>query len=415
MIISDIEMILGKVIHPAFEKSVMELGMIEDIKVEELKESTDESESKFKVRFKLVFKQHDALGGSVKQACEEAIKIAYPGTQISILELVREGAKPKKREINELGQEQLSEVDKIIAIASGKGGVGKSTITVNLAIALAKLGYNVGVADADVYGPSIPKMTGTEGEVPAVFYTYEDGYTDDGAFAGAIQVAEEEQRNGKQTTGHADAYLHGKVTSELIVPIEKFGVKWISIGYFASPEQALIWRGPMACNALKQMILQIKWEKLDYLLIDLPPGTGDIHISLVKEIPLDGSIIVSTPQAIALADVEKGINMFRNPDINKTVFGIVENMAWFTPAELPDHKYYLFGKEGCKPLAEKYNVEVLAQIPLVQNIRESGDNGYPAALAIASELTPDPTGLQTKDEGGQASAFKSLALKLKMI
>src|SRR5574344_1023233 len=396
MIISDIEKILCGVIHPAFEKSVMELGMIEDIKVEELKESSDEPASQYKVRFKLVFKQHDALGGSIKQACEEAIITAYPGTQISILELVREGAKPKKRDINELGQEQLAEVEKIVAIASGKGGVGKSTITVNLAIALAKLGYKVGVADADVYGPSIPKMTGTEGEVPDVFYTYEDGYTDDGAFAGAVQMAEEEKKEGKKSSGHADAYLHGKVTSELIVPVEKFGVKWMSIGYFASPEQALIWRGPMACNALKQMIQQVRWGELDFLLIDMPPGTGDIHISLVQDIPLDGAIIVSTPQDVALADVEKGVNMFRNENVQKHIYGLVENMSWFTPAELPDNKYYIFGKDGCRKMAEKYDLPLLGQIPIVQSVREGGDNGTPEALhdgpvyeamqAIASQL-----------------------------
>lgn len=407
MVISDIEKVLGEVIHPAFEKSVIELGMIEDIKIEEIKDSSNDSKSNFKIRFRLVFKQHDALGSSVKESCEQAIKKAYPGTQVSVLELVREGEKPKKRDINELGQEQLGEVQHIISISSGKGGVGKSTVTVNLAIALAKLGFKVGVADADVYGPSIPKMTGTEGGVPDVIYTYEDGYSDSGEFAAQIQEAEEDKK--------AFAYLHGKVTSELIVPIEKFGVKWMSIGYFASPEQALIWRGPMACNALKQMILQVKWGKLDYLLIDLPPGTGDIHISLVKDIPLDGTIIVSTPQAVALADVEKGINMFKNPDINKTVYGIVENMAWFTPAELPENKYFIFGKDGCASLAKKYNVPVLAQIPLVQGIRESGDTGLPAALAIESPFSSDPTGIKTNDVGEQASAFKALALRLKLI
>ena len=244
----------------------------------------------------------------------------------------------------DLGFEQLEEVGKIIAIASGKGGVGKSTVTVNLAIALARMGYSVGVADADVYGPSIPKMTATEGLQPEVWANEENP------------------------------------SEQLIVPIEKYGIKWISIGYFTAPEQALIWRGPMACNALKQMVLQVKWGQLDFLLLDLPPGTGDIHISLVKDLPLDGAIIVSTPQAVALADVEKGINLFRNPDVDKEILGIVENMAWFTPAELPNNRYYIFGKEGCKAIAEKYNLDLLAQIPLVQSIRESGDNGTPAAL-----------------------------------
>jgi ATP-binding protein involved in chromosome partitioning len=165
------------------------------------------------------------------------------------------------------------------------------------------------------------------------------------------------------------------------MPLEKYGVKWMSIGYFAKPEQALIWRGPMACNALKQMILQVRWEELDFLLIDMPPGTGDIHISLVHDIPLEGAVIVSTPQDVALADVEKGVNMFRNESVNKPIFGLVENMAWFTPAEHPDEQYYIFGKDGGKKMAEKYGIPLLGQIPLVQSIREGGDEGEPAALS----------------------------------
>ncbi|MBR4882754.1 MAG: Mrp/NBP35 family ATP-binding protein, partial [Bacteroidales bacterium] len=263
-------------------------------------------------------------------------------------------------------------VGKIIAIASGKGGVGKSTVSVNLAVTLAKMGYKVGLADADVYGPSIPKMTGTEYEAPDVEFTYEDGYTDNGQAAAEAGINPE--------TGIPQPCEHGRTVSELIIPIEKYGVKWMSIGYFAAPEQALIWRGPMACNALKQMILQVKWEELDFLLLDLPPGTGDIHISLVHDIPLDGAIIVSTPQAVALADVEKGINMFRNKDVNKPVFGLVENMAWFTPAELPNNRYYIFGKDGGKEMAAKYNVPLLGQIPIVQSIRECGDEGEPASV-----------------------------------
>jgi ATPases involved in chromosome partitioning len=406
MTISDIEKILSTVIHPAYDKDIISLGIPEDIKVEEFKE---DSKKNYKVKFKLVFKSPDPLSGSIKKACEEAINKVYPDTNIIIMELVREGAKPKKNDIRDLGQEQLNNVGKIIAIASGKGGVGKSTITVNLAIALAKMGYKVGVADADVYGPSIPKMTATEEEVPAAQYTYEDGYTDNGEFAAQMQEAESEKNLQK---GHADAYLHGKVTGEIILPIKKYGIEWMSIGYFASPEQALIWRGPMACNALKQMILQVKWGELDYLLIDLPPGTGDIHISLVKDIPLDGAIIVSTPQAVALADVEKGINMYRNPDINKPVLGIVENMAWFTPAELPNNKYYIFGKEGCKNLSAKYNVPILAQIPLIQSIRESGDNGMPAALAIKAYVSPDPTNVSNIVADSRADAFETLAKEL---
>ena len=167
---------------------------------------------------------------------------------------------------------------------------------------------------------------------------------------------------------------------DLIMPIEKYGVKWMSIGYFSSPEQALIWRGPMACNALKQMILQVRWGELDFLLIDMPPGTGDIHISLVHDIPMDGAIIVSTPGDVALADVEKGVNMFRNPNVNKPILGLVENMAWFTPEQHPDERYYIFGREGGAKMAAKYDIPLLGQIPLVQSIREGGDQGEPASL-----------------------------------
>ncbi|MBQ0025036.1 MAG: Mrp/NBP35 family ATP-binding protein [Bacteroidales bacterium] len=262
---------------------------------------------------------------------------------------------PKKRGL-ELGMEQLAEVKHIVAVASGKGGVGKSTVAVNLAITLARLGYKVGLADADVYGPSVPKMTGTEGAVPEV------------------EVYDE---MGEPLSADAEITDDCK---EIMFPVEKYGVKWMSIGYFARPEQALIWRGPMACNALKQMILQVKWGELDYLLIDLPPGTGDIHISLVHDIPLSGAIIVSTPQAVALSDVEKGVNMFRNPQINKPIYGIIENMSWFTPSELPDNRYYIFGKDGCKAMAEKYGLNLLGQIPLVQSVREGGDEGVPSAL-----------------------------------
>ncbi len=362
--VKEVEKILSEVIHPAFDKSVVELGFIEDIKVEGEMPSA-------KIKFKLVFPRPDALAASIKKSCEEALQKAFPQAKVLIIELVREN-KPKKKNINDLNQEQLENVGKIIAIASGKGGVGKSTVSVNLAVTLAKMGYKVGLADADVYGPSIPKMTGTEGEGPDVEFVYEDGYTDNGQSAADAGI--------NPATGIPNAGEHGKTVAELIVPIEKYGVKWMSIGYFAAPEQALIWRGPMACNALKQMILQVKWGELDFLLLDLPPGTGDIHISLVHDIPLDGAIIVSTPQAVALADVEKGINMFRNKDINKPVYGLVENMAWFTPAELPNNKYYIFGKDGGKEMAAKYNVPLLGQIPLVQSIRECGDEGEPAAV-----------------------------------
>lgn len=357
--------ILKTVIHPAYDKSVVDLGLIEDAKAETLPNG-----KVGKIKLKLLFKSPDALSGEIKRACETALLNAYPDAKISIMELVREKPAKNGTNINDLTKDDLGGIGEIIAVASGKGGVGKSTVSVNLAITLAKMGYKVGLADADVYGPSVPKMTHTEGDVPEVEFIYEDGYTDDGT---AENLAQQGVNN-----------RHGKCVKQLIVPIEKYGVKWMSIGYFAAPEQALIWRGPMACNALKQMILQVKWEELDYLLIDLPPGTGDIHITLVHDIPLTGAVIVTTPQDVALADVEKGINMYRNKDVNKPILGLVENMSWFTPAELPDNRYYIFGKDGGKRMAEKYGVAMLGQIPLVQGIRESGDEGEPAALRYES-------------------------------
>ena len=324
---------LFEVQHPAKgDKNVVELGMVENIDIQDNK-----------VIVTLAFSKHrdplaEYLIGSTKAAI---IRNAPQGTEVEVKTVVKEEA-PKKKPGLDLGLEELSDVKHIIGIASGKGGVGKSTVAVNLAVALARLGYKVGLADADVYGPSVPKMTATEGLMP-------------------------------------DAFQDGE--KEVIVPLEKYGVKWMSIGYFASPEQALIWRGPMACNALKQMILQVRWGELDFLLIDMPPGTGDIHISLVHDIPMEGAVIVTTPQDVALADVEKGVNMFRNKSVEKPIFGLVENMAWFTPEELPDHKYYIFGTGGGERMAEKYGMPLLGQIPIVQSIREGGDTGEPAALS----------------------------------
>ena len=324
---------LQQVEHPAKgDKNIVELGMVENIEV-----------SGDTVTVTLGFARHrdplaEYLIGSAKAAI---IRNAPQGTAVEVKTIVKEAASKKKPGLD-LGTEQIAQVKHIIGIASGKGGVGKSTVSVNIAVALARLGYKVGLADADVYGPSVPKMTATEGLVP-------------------------------------DAILEGE--KEVIIPLEKYGVKWMSIGYFAKPEQALIWRGPMACNALKQMILQVAWGELDFLLIDMPPGTGDIHISLVHDIPMEGAVIVSTPQDVALADVEKGVNMFRNDSVKKPIFGLVENMAWFTPEEHPDEKYYIFGKGGAQKMAEKYDIEVLGQIPIVQSIREGGDNGEPAALS----------------------------------
>ena len=324
---------LFEVQHPAKgDRNVVELGMVEKV----------ESEGN-KVTVTLGFSKHrdplaEYLIGSTKAAM---IRNAPEGTEVEVKTIIKDEAAPKKKPGLDLGLEELSGVRHIVGIASGMGGVGKSTVAVNLAVALARQGYKVGLADADVYGPSVPKMTGTEELMP-------------------------------------DAFQEGE--KEVIMPIEKYGVKWMSIGYFAKPEQALIWRGPMACNALKQMILQVRWGELDFLLIDMPPGTGDIHISLVHDIPMEGALIVSTPQAVALADVEKGVNMFRNESVNKPIFGLVENMAWFTPEELPDNRYYIFGQGGGLKMAEKYGMPLLGQIPIVQSIREGGDSGEPAAL-----------------------------------
>lgn len=235
----------------------------------------------------------------------------------------------------------LPQVKNIIAVASGKGGVGKSTVTANLAVALAKTGAKVGLIDADIFGPSQHIMFNCEHEQPGM-----------------------EQEQGKT----------------YIIPIEQYGVKLISIGLLTPGDHAVVWRGPMASQALRQFISDTRWGELDYLLIDLPPGTSDIHLSLVQTVPVTGAVIVTTPQKVAVADARKAVAMFKQPQINVPVLGIVENMAYFTPAELPDHKYYIFGKEGGQQLADKYDVPLLGQVPLVQSIRESGDSGYPSVL-----------------------------------
>ena len=324
----DILQALREVHHPARQdRDIVDLGMVHDVQVTEKD-----------VVVTLAFAEY--LIGSTRAAL---IRHLPASVNSEVKTVVVDEEKPRKKKNLDLGLEQLAEVRHIVGIASGKGGVGKSTVAVNLACALARMGDKVGLADADVYGPSIPVMTGTEGATPA---------------------AEPGPEEGK----------------ELILPLEKYGVEWMSIGYFADRGQALIWRGPMACNALKQMILQVKWGPLDFLLIDMPPGTGDIHISLVQDIPMEGAVIVTTPQDVALADVEKGVNMFRNENVNRPIFGLVENMAWFTPEEHPDEKYYIFGRDGGAKMARELGVDLLGRIPLVQGIRESGDAGEPVAL-----------------------------------
>ena len=248
---------------------------------------------------------------------------------------------------NEIKGKTIPGISNIIAVASGKGGVGKSTVTANLAVTLAKMGFKVGILDADIYGPSMPIMFDVENEKP-------------------ISVAV----NGKSK----------------MKPVESYEIKILSIGFFTAPSQAVIWRGPMASKALNQMIFDADWGQLDFMLIDLPPGTGDIHLSIMQSLPITGAVVVSTPQAVALADAKKGVSMFLSDSINVPVLGIIENMAYFTPEELPNNKYYIFGKEGAKNLADDLQVPFLGEVPLVQSIREAGDYGRPAALQTASVI-----------------------------
>ncbi|MCK0188815.1 Mrp/NBP35 family ATP-binding protein [Arenibacter sp. F20364] len=253
-------------------------------------------------------------------------------------------AKPKA---NEIKGKPIPGIKNIIAVASGKGGVGKSTVTANLAVTLAKMGFKVGLLDADIYGPSMPIMFDVAQEKPL-----------------AVNI------EGKSK----------------MKPIENYGVKLLSIGFFTQPNQAVIWRGPMAAKALNQMIFDAHWGELDFMLLDLPPGTGDIHLSIMQSLPITGAVVVSTPQEVALADARKGVAMFQQDSINVPVLGIVENMAYFTPEELPNNKYYIFGQEGAKHLSEDLNVPFLGEVPLVQSIREAGDVGRPAALQTATAI-----------------------------
>ena len=255
-------------------------------------------------------------------------------------------AAPKENP-NQIRGKEIPNIQNIIAVASGKGGVGKSTITTNLAVSLAKMGFKVGVIDADVYGPSQHIMFDVEKEKPL-----------------AVNV------DGRSK----------------MKPVENYGVKLLSLGFFTNPDQAVIWRGPMASKALNQLIFDADWGELDFLLIDLPPGTGDVHLSIVQALPINGAVVVSTPQNIALADAKKGVAMFQQESINVPVLGIIENMAYFTPEELPNNKYYIFGKDGAKNLAENINTKFLGEIPLVQSIREAGDVGRPVALQVGTPL-----------------------------
>jgi ATP-binding protein involved in chromosome partitioning len=318
---------LKEVINPDNEKDIVSQDMVRDLKIEGRK-----------VSFTLIFpKSKNPFAQSVKKSCEHAIA-SHLGKDIETdIKIDAQQLVHKER--------PLPNVKNIIAIASGKGGVGKSTVAVNLAVALARMGYSTGLIDADVYGPSMPKMLGLENEKPVL----------------------------KQIEG-----------KDRIIPLEKYNIKVLSIGFFVDEKEALVWRGPMATSALKQLIHDGYWGDLDYLLIDLPPGTGDVHLTLVQSLAVTGVVIVSTPQAVALADAIKGISMFTGKSIRVPVLGLVENMAWFTPEELPGNRYYIFGKDGCKNLAAEMKVPLLGQIPLVQGIREGGDFGRPVADDVNS-------------------------------
>lgn len=317
---------LATVRYPGNGKNIVEAEMVADnLRIDGMK-----------VSFSLTFeKPTDPFMKSVVKAAETAIHIyVSKEVEVTITTESRQAARPEPGKM-------LPQVKNVIAVSSGKGGVGKSTVAANLAVALSKLGYKVGLLDADIFGPSVPKMFQVEDARP---------------------------------------YAETVEGRDLIVPIEKYGIELLSIGFFVDPDQATLWRGGMASNALKQLVGDAKWGELDYFILDTPPGTSDIHLTLLQTLAITGAVIVSTPQEVALADARKGINMYMNDKVNVPILGLVENMAWFTPAELPNNRYYLFGKEGTKRLAEELNVPLLGQIPIVQGICENGDNGTPAAL-----------------------------------
>lgn len=318
---------LSSVIEPELKKDIVTLGLVKIQDVQEqtislqVKVSNPAMHSRMRMKEACEFAIHRTLGNEWKVDCE-------------VLPIHSDERSGELRKI-------LPKVKKIIAVASGKGGVGKSTVSANLAVGLAKRGFKVGLLDADIYGPSAPTMFDIVHEKP--------------------RIVEIDGMNR-------------------IEPIEQYGVKILSIGFFAEVNQAVVWRGPMATKALNQLIKDAHWGELDYMILDLPPGTGDVHLTIVQSVPLDGAIIISTPQDVALADARKGIAMFQLEAINVPILGIIENMAWFTPAELPENKYYIFGKDGAKNLAEEFNVPLIGQLPLIQSIREAGDAGRPAAL-----------------------------------
>ncbi len=333
---------LATVTYAGTKKNLVESGMVADTPAVAAPATEGEP---WKVKVVLEFpRDTDPFLKSTVKAAEAAIKYhcakVFSGSPAETpveVEIVTEYKSKPRPEVGKL----LPDVKNIIAVSSGKGGVGKSTVAANLAIALARLGYKVGLLDCDIFGPSMPKMFQVEDARPY-----------------AVNV------DGR----------------DLIEPIDKYGVKLLSIGFFVSPDTATLWRGGMATNALKQLIADADWGELDFFILDTPPGTSDIHLTLLQTLAITGAVIVSTPQQVALADARKGIDMYRNEKVNVPILGLVENMAWFTPAELPENRYYIFGKEGCRQLADEMNVPLLAQIPLVQSICESGDSGQPVAV-----------------------------------
>ncbi|MEZ4720666.1 MAG: Mrp/NBP35 family ATP-binding protein [Flavobacteriales bacterium] len=338
MTTEDVLKALSYVIEPELKKDIVSLGLVSNVKAEGNTVSFHVKASNPAMHYRK----------RLEEACIHQVR-RFLGEDVAIMAEV--DALPKSNERPPEQRRVLPNVKKIIAVASGKGGVGKSTICANLAAGLAKRGYKVGLVDADIYGPSMPLMFDVFNEKPGV---------------------------------------EGEGANNKIVPVESYGVKMLSIGFFAEANQAIVWRGPMASKALSQMFTDVHWGELDFMLIDLPPGTGDIHLQLVQQIPLDGVVIVSTPQAVALADARKGVGMFKLDNIRIPVLGIVENMSWFTPEELPENRYYIFGKEGAKNLADELDVKLLGQIPLVQSIREAGDAGRPAVL---QDTTPQAQAL----------------------
>ena len=317
---------LATVIYPGTKKNLIESEMlVDDVRINGME-----------VTFTLLFpRETDPFLKSTLKSAEAAIHY-HVGKEVEVHTRTQFKSAPRPAV-----EKLLPQVKNIIAVSSGKGGVGKSTVSANLAIALAILGYKVGLLDTDIFGPSMPKMFGVEDARP---YAVE--------------------KDGRQ----------------LIAPIERYGVKLLSIGFFVNPDTATVWRGGMATSALKQLIADADWGELDYFILDTPPGTSDIHLTLLQTLSITGAVIVSTPQKVALADARKGIDMYRNEKVNVPILGLVENMAWFTPAELPQNKYYIFGKDGCKDLAAEMGCPLLAQLPLVQSVCEQGDAGSPAVV-----------------------------------